>query len=266
MTNHSLNTIADSYKDLEKIETFDPNVFISDNNFSQPLCNFMLSLSLFCNDIKDIMMFQILVQNDKPKNQKKICSEVGQYGGLMAYFQRLYVLKIKELSRLLEKSVDLFNNKEFKEILRKLPAPNREFWNSMVNILARNKKQRNHDEFWTILTIVRDTTSGHYDPKELSKGYNVMFIKNKDKSEPYISGGDSISATRFYFADAVAQIYYYKKQKDLKFYDFDKVLNRLIGDLSKTIWLLIFKFINYRSTWKKPSQKNIVHINELEFD
>ena len=126
------------------------------------------------------------------------------------------------------------------------------------------KTQTNkYREFVKILTIIRNKTGGHYDAEEIVKGYRIMFIKNK--SEPYLSGGSSISDTRFYFADAAAQGYYFKKQKDLQFLEFDKTIEELIKNLSKTVWLLIIRFINSRSSWKQPTQKKIPRINDLNF-
>lgn len=89
MTNHALKTIADSYKDLSEIESFDPSAFVFNDKASQELCDLMLSLSLFCNDIKDTIMFQILTENDKPESSNEISTARGQYGWLNGSFSKI---------------------------------------------------------------------------------------------------------------------------------------------------------------------------------
>ncbi len=265
MSNHTLKTISDSYKELSKIDTFDPSVFIGDEKTPQALCDLMLALSLFCNDIKDTMMFFILVYNFKPNKLEIVSQEVGQFGGLIMYLKRLYVLQLEELSNLLRKNLKIIESEKFKQFLGRLPKENRELWNFVVDVLVKGKTQTNkYREFVKILTIIRNKTGGHYDAVEISKGYRIMFINKKN--EPYLSGGSSISDNRFNFADAAAQGYYFKKQKDLHFLEFDKTIERLVENLSKTVWLLILRFINLRSSWKKPTQKRIPPINDLIFD
>lgn len=182
----------------------------------------------------------------------------------MVHFRRLYVLLLEELACLLRKNLTIIESKEFKRYLTELRKPRQEYWNFIIDVLVKGKPNNKYSNFSKILTIVRNKTRGHYDAKEIAKGYKIMFIKNK--KEPYISRGSSVSETRFYFADAAVQIYYYKKQKDLNFVEFDNMINILVKKLTYTLWLLIVRFINLRSTFRKPLHEKAPYIDELDFD
>jgi len=261
-----LKNISESYKELSEIDSFDPKAFIADKNTSQELCDFMLSLALFCNDLKDLMMFNILVLNAKPDNLSEIKPDLGQFNGLKVYLQRSYILLIHELGVLLKKNSQIIKGNEFQNILNFLPKDKRKCWRSIIDILVKDRKINKKDNFTKILAIIRNKTGGHYDTKEISTGYKTMFIKNNN--EPYISGGSNISSSRFYFADAAAQIYYYKRQKDfdLSIPNFDQTIKELVENISETFWLLIYRFINKRSPWSKPSQYKIPDFKKLKFD
>lgn len=264
MSVNQIKSISNAAGELNKLETFDLGVFIDKEPGTQELCDFMLTLSLFCNDIKDTMLFNSLTIESRPNNVTNLTPEIGQFNGLIAYFQRYYVFKIKELAEILSQHQGVLLGNEFKKILMKLPSENRACWASIFDSLVADKKQSNLTKFGKMLAFIRHKLTAHYDTREISKGYRIFFEKNCN--EPYASCGLNISQTRFYFADAAAQTYYYKKQFDLKNTDFDQDFINLMGKITSTFWLLIIRFINSRSSWKTPRADKVPKLEETKFD
>jgi hypothetical protein len=57
-----------------------------------------------------------------------------------------------------------------------------------------------------MIYMARNKVAFHYDPKEISRGYRIMFFE-RDAGPPSVSRGDAMESTRFYFADAAAEQY-----------------------------------------------------------
>ena len=64
--------IEESLNNLNPLESFDKQVFISDDKYSQELCNFILALSLIWNDTKNLLLYYEYLKSLEPFDSSKV--------------------------------------------------------------------------------------------------------------------------------------------------------------------------------------------------
>ncbi|MDD3480702.1 MAG: hypothetical protein PHW75_00530 [Patescibacteria group bacterium] len=246
--------LEQSYE-LANLATFDATAFVGDESASQELCDFILTLAVMCNELKDLSNIkkEIITTSPVKIDSQLITPQKGNLGGYLAFILRLYILKVYEMSELFRSSLVLIESSQFEVYLKKISKKQREMWDSSVAMLTNNKAD---GKFNKVLTVVRHKTAGHCEAKEIAKGYRFYFIDRKGM-EPYISFGDGIPSTRFHFADAAMEGYLLKKHKDLSAGYIEKEMDELISYLYNSVWLLVGKFVNSRSSWKKPTEDKL---------
>jgi hypothetical protein len=246
--------LSKSYE-LAELLTFDPNVFVSNEAASQELCDFMLTLAVLCNELKDLATIkkEIIESSPVKPSATSITPQRGNVGGYLAFILRLYILTVHEMSKLFRSNIKLIESGQLDVYLEKLDKNQRGTWGQSVAMLVGNSKS---SKFNKVLEVVRHKTAGHFEAKEISAGYAFYFTSNKDM-EPYISLGTGISTTRFHFADAAMEGYLLKKHKDLSAEYIEREMDELIKHLYNSAWLLVARFINSRSSWKKPTKSSL---------
>lgn len=258
------NVFTESFS-LPAIESFDPSAFTANEEYSQDFCDLMLTLALFCNDLRDLILFHSLTCEAKPECQNnQICDINGQYHGLIHFIIRNYILKIKELSQVLGSNKSIISSREMDKVLAKLSKPMQKKWISIIDSLIGVNKS--NEQFLKMLERIRHKISGHYEPGEIAKGYKAMFIENHESCEPYISRGKIVSKTRFYFADAASQGYYVKKMNDLECNNFENKLLDIIKEIADVLWYLVPRYINLRVTYRAPKYNIIQDMGKLKFE
>lgn len=259
-------TTLDKSFELGEMRSFDPQVFVGDIKHSQDFCNLILTLAVICNELKDLYVFKQTVEEVSPvkKGNRDITVEQGNFGGITIFVQRLTILKFHELSKLLKKYLNVLNSDEFNTFIRiKLSKAETQNWQSSVEILTRDD---NVDKFKNILARIRHKTVGHLDPEQIFEGYKYYFLDHKDYMEPLLSKGTGIMSTRFYFADASPEGFMVKIHKDSKSKFINKELDELINHLYNSIWMIVIKFIEDRSTYKNPALDKLPTPEQIEIE
>ena len=246
--------IEESLKNLNPLETFDKNVFIGDDQYSQDLCSFILALSLIWNDTKNILSFYEYIKELKPKEiefsdpkDMPIKPIWGEISGFEIYLEKTLIALIHELFFLIRNSKNVIESKCFKSICKQLHQNCRDSWN--IIILYAFGQADSKTALGKALLMIRHKIANHYDKNEILKGYKKKFIL--DSNLPYISRGNSMIEKRFYFADAAAQEYYMSQKEKLTLDEFYKNINLIKNSINLAIQNLIETFIQRRSAWKK---------------
>lgn len=188
---------------LSELESFDPAAFVGNNECPQELCDFVLALALAFNDFRDVVMAQTLLEEIAPADDKTLTPALGNVRGLFAHLSRLGAGILQELGNLIQRSGNVRAHPRFTALVKNLPAEAREAWKSLV---AAVEKKPGHDELSMLLVRARNKVAFHYDAEEIGTGYRSAFVSKSDRS-PLISRGASMTAARFYFADAAAEMY-----------------------------------------------------------
>lgn len=232
---------------LAPLETFDVKAFVADHRTPQHVCDFILSLAVAFNDLRDLITAQQAIQATRPRDIR-ISPELGEYYGLHAHWIRMMIGLLKALAEVISENERAMNDPFFEKLVKSLSKTYREAWRNTVNAaLATTAKG---DRFGRMLFFARNKVAFHYDPKEIFRGYQLKFVQ-KDDGPPYISRDDAMEGTRFYFADAAAEEYllYASGASDgREFFESGWVI---LPDIAHAIREIVIRYVNARGyAWR----------------
>jgi hypothetical protein len=192
---------------LAPLETFDPAAFREDTSVPQELCNFVLALALIFNDCKDAVYAHVVLAGLKPERRQR--SRLwGAVAGAQLHADRAVAGVVHELFELIRANDtgDVIRHPFFVSLVQNLPASSREGWAALTAV-ARGDQPT--DPFGKRLMLLRHKVSFHYDAKALFAGYTQHFLgPSREDERAYISRGNSMRESRFFFADAAATGYF----------------------------------------------------------
>ena len=200
-----MKNFQEECSELAPLETFDPAAFLGDAAVPQELCNLVLSLALIYNDCKDVIYSSILLGESRPQPPARKDRAWGAWAGVDFHIFRLLVGLLHELFDLIRKNQDVIQHPFLASVIKQLPPPRREAWNAVITVASGATPA---DPLGKSLLLIRHKVSAHYDPKAVVGGYKHHFL-NAEKSDDraFVSRGNSMKSTRFYFADAAATGY-----------------------------------------------------------
>ena len=239
---------------LKPLETFDKEVFIGNDEYSQDFCNFVLTLSLIWNDLKNLMVFLDHLRSIEPQNivikdpkDMPITPKWGEISGVKIYIEKLFIALMHELFKLIRESKDIIDSKNFRDLYKQLSKDCRIAWDILLEYA--HEKSRSDTDLGKALLMVRHKITNHYDKNEIFKGYKRKFITHAHI--PYISRGGNMLEQRFYFADAAAQDFYLNFQEKVTAEIFYENINIIKESINFAIKDIVIKFIQRRSAWKR---------------
>lgn len=242
-------------KKLAPLETFDPDVFLGDSEYPQDLCDFILSLALAYDDFRDVTLARLLLRDIPIPDRSAPSTAIGQYGGLWVILIRIQVGFVHELLGLVKTNAGVITAAPFARIFKNLSKTGKAAWTSICDVaMGRNPA----GDLAKVLVRIRNKLSFHYDSRELSAGYKSAFVHEGTTNLPFISRGDRLESTRFYFADAAAESYL-KLRVDP---DDDAAIELLWGG-GDLLWQvnvalneIVTRFIQGRSTYRRFDKIN----------
>jgi hypothetical protein len=186
--------------ELSELESFDSKAFEGDTEVPQDVCNFVLTLSLVFNDLKDLLYANEYIQTIKPHGDFKINREWGNYGGINNHFKRSIIGYVHELMNLVKANQKTIEHPFFQTIINKLDTTHQEAWLSLVD---SSFEKPTSTQIGKYLLYIRNQVVFHYEPKPIFLGYKEFFSSGvKASQRAYISRGPNMAKTRYYFADA----------------------------------------------------------------
>ncbi len=230
--------------DLANLESFDPAAFEADGKVSQDVCNFVLTLAIIYNDLKDLIHADVTLQTQAPKTPFKISRHWGEYNGLRFHVWRLMVALFHEVLDLIRRNNKVLEDSFFKSVLSQIRREERDIWHDFISV-ACDKQTASAESRFALL--VRNRLVFHYDPKEIHRGYRTFFSSGSHGAErAFVSRGMDMKETRLYFADAVTRGYF---MKNVDGRDTEKILVDTMTpliNLSSTLMNIIHHFIQKR--------------------
>jgi hypothetical protein len=191
--------------ELAQLESFDPEAFKGDDEVSQDVCNFVLTLALIFNDLKDLVFAQVTLQTQKPAGSFAVSRHWGEYSGIDLHLWKLMVGLFHEVVRLIKDSRDVIADPFFESVLRGLRKKERDIWFSLVDAAtAENRTEENH-----FALLIRNKVVFHYEPREIYRGYKTFFTTSGIPAarRAFVSRGNDMERTRLYYADAAVTGY-----------------------------------------------------------
>lgn len=239
--------------DLAMLESFDPEAFRGDDNVPQYVCNFVLTLALVFNDLRDLFQLHNLLVSKKPPGTFRINRQWGAYNGAWLHSLRLMIALIHEVLNLVHANKETLGHPFFKGVLRQIPREAREHWSSLVRVAEGKQIDSPVGKF---ALFIRNKLAFHYDPKEIFSGYSRFFSSQSHGSETaFISRGASMSQTRYFFADAAARGYLTRDIQDQKVEDLLMKVLDLMEGLNFSLMSIIHHFIQKRGIAYRTSRE-----------
>ena len=235
-----MSIVKNSFSELGTLEAFDPKAFYPDDKVSQNICGFVLSLALIYTDIKNISIFYETLVDSKPDGSFKIREDWGEYNGLMNYIDRQNIGVLHELFKLIDKSKKILEDLFFKSVIRSINKEAKKSWQDLVS--ASLNRSRNNKLAKDLMNI-RNKISFHYDQKIILRGYNHCFQNIKKVDKAYISRGNKIVESRFYFADAAAESYICSLSNENDIEEIFHPIREIVNKLNLSIWDIVINFI-----------------------
>ena len=200
-----MKSFQDECSELAPLETFDPAAFQGDAAVPQELCNLVLSLALVYNDCKDVIYSHILLGESRPSPPARRNRPWGAWLGVDFHIFRLLVGLLHELFDLIRDNQEVLQHPFLESVVKQLSRPAREGWNAVIAVASGATPA---DPLGRSLLLIRNKVSSHYDPRAIVAGYRHHFLgSGKLDDRAFISRGNSMKHTRFYFADAAATGY-----------------------------------------------------------
>lgn len=188
---------------LAPLEYVDASIFDGKDAKEQEVCDFILTLALVQNDLKDLLWAFGEIKERSPKSFE-LSAEAGQLNGMGAHCVRqLYALH-HELLKLVKENPDPQSHELFQNVISRISKDSRAHWRKIV---AASSLKPADDVLSKLLVVVRDNIASHYyGTKVLARGFKKYY----DGSGPtgkklFVSRGITPISTRFYFVDGAAQ-------------------------------------------------------------
>lgn len=188
------------------LEYVSPQLLIDKEN-KNDLQSFFLILGLIYNDLKGLIFFQKLVEDNYRKPEAdEVSAHAGEYNSLIAQADKLLIATVSEFLKFVEENNQIINSVQFLLHVKNLNSGNRNAWNNLVRLTGESS-------VFSKIARVRSNVTFHYDHslEELRKGFiHSFFTKRKDLAQhkrAYYSLGDTMANTRIYFSDAAAEDY-----------------------------------------------------------
>ena len=131
-----------------------------------------MSLALVYNDLRDIVLANVLRQEVLPEDTKTPSIELGQAAGMSLHLLRLQAGTVHELLQLIAAQASATSHGSFQHLLRLLTPEGREAWTTLQGA-ASERWQDN--PLSRVLFFLRNKIGFHYDAKELGRGYSIAF-------------------------------------------------------------------------------------------
>jgi hypothetical protein len=229
---------------LAPLESFDPEAFRGNAEVPQALCNFVLAIALIYNDCKDAIHAHVALAGSKPEGPPLKTRAWGALGGAQFHAFRAVAALLHELFELIRTNRDLLRHDFFVSLMQQLHPVSRKAWLALVNVACDATPT---DQLGKRLLLLRNKVFFHYDPKAIFQGYTQHFLgTTKRDDRAYLSRGDSMRATRFYFADAAAEGYLHFLVGPEKAEELKKELGEIIGQVNHGLMMIVGSYIQRR--------------------
>lgn len=244
-----LQSFREAFSRLTNLKEFSVEAFIATEKTEQQICDFILTLALIYNDIKNIDLCASLLGASKPEGEFTPCPAWGEYSALAFFFNRLRISIINELMNLIKNYGTLIEEPLFERTIKQISTKSRESWQLIVDATISNGEM---SPIRNPYFMIRNKTIFHYDIKQISAGYRDFFRKLRPNLPPMISRGMQMIQTRLYFADAAAEGCLNLALGNKPVHEFFSQLENNLSHLNQALQDIVQKFITIRAPgWKR---------------
>jgi hypothetical protein len=241
-----METYRTSSENLVALESFDARAFQPDESTPRSVCAFVLTLAAIHNDFKDIVISERILEKDPPPQPEAETPSWGEHNGIRAHLLRLMGGLFHELLQVVQANEEILPHPSLARAVKHMSAPEREAWDAIVAVALEHETT---EPLSKALLFIRNKVAFHYDCKEILKGYELRFGAG---GRPYLSRGDMLLSSRFYFADAAAQTYFFKCAEDATVRRQFGAESPLMQQVNLALHEIVLQFVQQRGFAWKP--------------
>lgn len=172
-----------------------------------------LQLARLFNSLKDQLFAHHFLSYFKTDEHGEISARTGQLSGMLRTYLSHAIAILSELGELIHGRKDVFESLEFRSALT---TKHKRDWDRLVALLAFDGKPGNktHKEpLGKYMNAIRNKVAFHFANRktddELGNAYDRRFSQeNPLSNNTFVSFGQSMERTRFYFADAAIEEFF----------------------------------------------------------
>ncbi|MBN1825467.1 MAG: hypothetical protein JW958_04305 [Candidatus Eisenbacteria bacterium] len=229
---------------MADLESFDPVVFRGDDEVPQAVCDFVLALALAYNDLRDLLELHLALNEPKPTELVPYTKQYGAFHGINHHLYRLIVGMLHELMKLVRNHRQSTEHPVFQAVVMRLPKKVRLDWATLSSVASG---QENDGRLGRALAVVRNKVVFHYDPGAIGRGGKFHFASvERDRRRAFVSRGQNMAESRFYFADAASAGWLPTIMGGEKAQEFARDIVEFIEPVNKALWGLIIGFVYER--------------------
>jgi len=209
------------------------------------LASFILALSVVFNDLKGLLLIRQAFASTKPPDGE-VSSHAGEWRGIEIQVQRYTIALVHELLALIHSFPDEARGETITEWMKSADPDTRRRWRNLVGV-ALDTKTQGDPAFTKVLLLIRNNVASHYyQPKTLVKGYRRHFFrlpKSGLNEVAYVSLGQNMEQTRFYYADAALQSAIANLSGSLGEKEFARRMRKIASDINETLRYLLANYL-----------------------
>ena len=182
-----------------------------DEDDKKEIQSFFLILGLIFNDLKGLIFFQKIIEDNYRKPEpEEVSAHAGEYNGLIGQIDKFLIATVGEFFKFIDENKSVLNSMHFLLLLKKLNPENKDRWNALIDL-------GDNSNILSKIARVRSNVAFHYDNsmEELRRGFiNSFFLNKRDliqHERAYYSFGNTMETTRMYYSDAAAEDYIYSQ-------------------------------------------------------
>lgn len=189
---------------IAPLETFEALKLEAATKHEKELVGVILAFALYFNDLRDLVAAHRLLNGVMPPRPFEVSPEMGTHNALRNNLLRVLLGLLHELLELIRKNRGAFQTEDFRRVVEGLSNESRSAWIS-VRAAAEAEEGSAEDPLGMALRRIRNNATFHYAPKDLYAGFENGFLASPEDRVPFISRGEDLISSRFYFADAAAE-------------------------------------------------------------
>ncbi len=215
--------------------------------FPDGVTGFIIALATVYNDLKDTDWICQQLLNNKPKNANQITAQHGQWNGMMCFVFRKYIAILFEFFELLNRNKSVFGQSSIVDTELIMSREYSLYWKNLKDV-AFSKNSSSESEakrIWLVCCEIRNSNAYHYyGISSFSDGFKKYLSSTGADARLYMSLGEDMEGSRFFFADAAGQNFYnsiFSKRQitEKQILNFVRLLNGGIMSFLKSFFQII---------------------------
>ncbi len=247
-TRRSHELFCPSDFNLGKLQEFPITKILEAEN--KELARLIVTLCLIYNDFKDLFLLDGHLEQRAKSIDKddslRAKAQSGQISGMREHIRRILIAGMLELLQTLSENREVIDSGDFRRLVKMVKKIHTDFdddWGPLMALALETCKPGAGHAFTNALVKIRNNGAYHYkQTKSLFDGLEDYCKTREDRG--YVSEGNTLEKTRFYFADAAIQCYHQRVVGKGEYRgDFPSDLDKYIKKVNNVLYFVTLVYL-----------------------